>query len=160
MKLSDKGIELLRVLEDCKFFPYDDQTGKPTYVWVPGATIGVGHLIIESEWTKYSHGISSDEVNELLRGDIGPVETVITNFNLTLKESLPQNKFDALCIFTFNIGISGFMGSSVAKMIQNKFATTQYATIEDAWKAWNKAQGKVMPGLVNRRKSEWELYCS
>ena len=27
-----------------------------------------------------------------------------------------------------------------------------------AWKAWNKSQGQVMQGLVNRRNAEWDVY--
>jgi lysozyme len=46
---SDDGTALLKEAEALFLAPYDDQTEKPTSVWVPGATIGYGHLILECQ---------------------------------------------------------------------------------------------------------------
>ena len=43
-------------------------------------------------------------------------------------------------------------------MINDPSAPSTYPSLEDAWKAWNKSQGKVMRGLENRRASEWRIY--
>jgi len=53
---SDAGTELLEKAEALFLEPYDDQTEKPTAVWVPGATIGYGHLITQNEWSTYENG--------------------------------------------------------------------------------------------------------
>lgn len=61
-------------------------------------------------------------------------------------------------IFAFNIGKANFNSSSVLKMINNPSAITPYPSLESAWKAWNKSQGKEMRGLNNRRSAEWDIY--
>ena len=33
-----------------------------------------------------------------------------------------------------------------------------YPTLESAWKAWNRSQGKTSNGLINRRQNEWNMY--
>ena len=83
-----------------------------------------------------------------------PFENAVTNsVDTTL---LTQNQFDALVIFVFNIGINSFKNSSVVKIINGE--KTNYKGLEDAWKAWNKSQGRVMQGLNNRRNAEYKLY--
>ncbi|MBS9422768.1 hypothetical protein EAE90_03205 [Photorhabdus caribbeanensis] len=32
------------------------------------------------------------------------------------------------------------------------------SSIDDAWKVWNKSQGKVNQGLINRRASELKIF--
>ena len=72
--------------------------------------------------------------------------------------SLSQSEFDALVIFAFNIGRRAFSGSSVVRLLNNPKTSTGYPSLESAWKAWNKSQGKVMQGLNNRRSAEWRLF--
>ncbi|GGB21831.1 hypothetical protein GCM10007414_39030 [Agarivorans gilvus] len=71
---------------------------------------------------------------------------------------MTQCQFDALVIFVFNVGIDGFKKSSVVKLINDPKANTSYVNLEGAWKAWNKSQGKVNKGLVNRRAAEWNMF--
>ena len=73
---------------------------------------------------------------------------------------LKEQQFDALVFLAYNIGVRGFSTSSVVKLINDEYAVTSYDTLENAWKAWNKSQGKVMRGLENRRAAEWDIYCS
>ena len=35
---------------------------------------------------------------------------------------------------------------------------TNYKTLDDAWMAWNKSQGKVMKGLTRRRQAELDIF--
>jgi len=152
---SLEGIGLLKSIERLATMPYDDQTGKDITAWVAGATIGYGHLISSVEWPKYKDGISQDQALDLFNIDLGPyVNTVKTK----VIASITQNEFDALVIFTFNIGQKAFIHSSVLKMVNNPDAITDYANLEAAWKAWNKSQGIVNRGLTNRREAEWNIY--
>ncbi|MFZ3484223.1 lysozyme [Sphingomonas sp. 3-13AW] len=50
----------------------------------------------------------------------------------------------------YNIGTSGFCGSTVAR----RFNARQWRSGCDAFRMWNKAGGKVVQGLVNRRERE------
>lgn len=155
MLFSQKGIMLLKTIEELAIAPYDDQTGKEITIWVEGATIGYGHLISKSEWSKYKNGLTETEAITLLKVDLSPFIKTIKN---KVKASVSQNEFDALVILVFNIGQTGFSRSSVLKMVNDPSAITPYTTLENAWKAWDKSQGKVNRGLKNRRQAEWNIY--
>lgn len=153
--LGPQGLSLLKEIEQLRLTPYDDQTGKAINKYVAGATIGYGHLISSIEWNTYKGGITEAQAESLLRQDLSPFESTVKT---AITKKLNQHQFDACVILAFNIGASGFRNSSVAKMINGK--KSNYSTLEKAWKAWNKSQGKVMQGLNNRRDSEWNIYNS
>ncbi len=154
-KISSKGMELLKSIERLRLKPYDDQTGKDISSWVEGATVGYGHLINRGEWNKYKNGISKREAEALFIQDLSPYANEVKS---KVKTKLSQNEFDALVILTFNIGRGAFRTSSVLKLVNDPTAKTNYSSLEAAWKAWNKSQGKVMKGLNNRRQAEWDIY--
>ena len=60
----------------------------------------------------------------------------------------------------FNLGQGAFSNSSVVKLINDPSTVIGHAALENAWKSWNKSQGKIMKGLVNRRAAEWRIYTS
>ena len=65
-----------------------------------------------------------------------------------------QNQFDALVCFAYNVGIGNLKSSTLLRMIndgQANAAGSQFLR-------WNKANGKVLSGLVNRRQAEMELF--
>lgn len=153
MEFSQKGKDLLKECEGEALFPYDDQTGKPTKVWCKGATISVGYLISEQEWPLYKDGISQQQSEVLYSKTL---VRFVNCVNDVVRSKLTQSQFDSLVIFCYNIGIGAFSKSSVVKMINGQ--QTNYKTLDDAWLAWNKSQGKVMKGLDNRRKTELQLW--
>lgn len=156
-RLSTQASNLLKGIEALRLKPYDDQTGKEISKWVQGATIGYGHLITKDQWDTYKNGLTSEEADSLFDADIGPTLRLV---NRLVKTQLNQQQFDALVILAFNIGEPNFTSSSVVKMINEPTKPTSYATLEAAWKAWNKSQGKVSKGLENRRQAEWDIYSS
>jgi len=156
MKTSDKAKDIMKAMEKLALQPYDDQVGitlRAITSWVKGATIGYGHLIKSSEWSTYKSGINKNQAEDLFEKDLAPFEQAVDNMT---NKKLSQNEFDALVMLAFNIGISALQGSSVIKMING--GKGSYSTLELAWKAWNKSQGKVMNGLVKRRALEYDLY--
>ena len=154
-QLSTDGMDLLKSIEELRLTTYDDQTGKDITSWVEGATIGYGHLISHGEWDTYKDGINQTEAEALFIKDLSPYVNAV---NSKVTSVISQNQFDALVILTFNIGIGGFESSSVLKLVNNPATNTAYPNLEAAWMAWNKSQGKVMQGLTNRRKAEWDIY--
>ena len=162
MKLSDKGINMLKKLEgsvtkDGRHVIYDDKTGKPVNINEPlpkGATIGYGHLIKPGE--NFRNGITESVATELLRSDIAVAEHAVQN---NIDVMLSQNQYDALVSLAYNIGSKNFTDSTVVKYINNPgFKDTTYPTLESAWKTWNKSGGHVMTGLSNRRNQEWNMF--
>ena len=153
--ISEPGLNLLKSIESLATRPYDDQTGRDISTWVKGATIGYGHLIARSDWDKYKNGISAATAEALFKNDLQPY---VDSVNGHVKAQISQQQFDAMVILAFNIGTRGFASSSVLKLVNDPDAHTNYASLEDAWMAWNKSQGKVMRGLTHRRQAEWKIY--
>lgn len=163
MKMSDDGINWLKNKENKvldkhgNHIIYDDKNGKPVDINGPlprGATIGYGHLIKNGE--DFRHGISEATAVELLRADIATAERAVkNNISVTLK----QNQYDALVSLAYNIGAKNFADSTVVKYINNpNFHSSVYQNLESAWKAWNRSQGEISNGLINRRQYEWNMY--
>lgn len=149
MNFSKHGEELLKQWEGCILHIYPDSSGKPT--------IGIGHLLTKDEIAngKFKSGITLDEAFALLEKDILPA---IDDVNKHVTQSLNQNQFDALVIFTFNIGTHGFDTSSALQAINEK----HFDEVPDDMRKWNKitknGQHVVDEGLVNRREKEIELW--
>jgi type VI secretion system secreted protein VgrG len=162
MHISNHGIETLKqiegmVIRNRKHVIYDDKTGEPVPRCAPlpnGATIGYGHLIKSGE--SFTHGITEDAATEILRADVARAENTVCK---TITVPLAQNQFDALVIFAFTIGEKNFARSTVVKYINNPdFISTQYPTLDAAWRAWNKSGGRVVRGLARRREMELKLF--
>lgn len=155
LRLSARGIQLLKDIEDFRAQPYDDQTGRTISQWCAGATIGYGHLIAKQHWDAYKDGISEADAARLLVDGLVSRETTVQRAIIV---PLKPHQFDALVLLAYNIGNSAFKGSSVVKLINDPRRITRYPTLETAWKAWKRSQGQVNNGLVNRRACEWRLY--
>lgn len=146
MKISENGFELIRTFEGFRSEAYRDSVG----IW----TIGYG-------WTHPVDGISidngmmitSDKAENLLRVGIQKYEQ---NINRYVKVPLTQNQFDALVSFAYNLGSQALNQSTLLKLLNA--GNTQGAAEE--FLRWNKAGGRVLPGLTRRREAERELFLS
>ena len=154
MQMSENGLELLKEWEGFELKVYKDSANLPT--------IGVGHLITKSEQTsgnimiagvavKYTAGLTDQQALDLLSQDVRPAEQAVNN---GAKVTLSQNQFDALVSFTFNVGVGAFNGSTLLKVLNQG----QYDQVPTQLRRWNKAGGKVVQGLVNRRENEVRLW--
>jgi lysozyme len=76
-------------------------------------------------------------------------ELVTSNIN--------QNQFNALVSFAYNVGTGNFASSTLLKKINKN---PNDLTIKAEFLRWNKAGGKVLNGLTNRRNEEADLYFS
>lgn len=131
---SDQGIMMIRRFEGLHLESYKDPIG----IW----TIGWGH----TKNVKAGMHISLDEAAEFLLQDLAPAENAVNSYG-----DFNQNQFDALVSFTFNCGIG-----NLHKLMRNGERTK--AQVADAILLYNKAGGKVLKGLENRRKEERDLF--
>jgi lysozyme len=154
MQMSAHGLALLEQWEGFELKLYKDSAGLPT--------IGVGHLLTKSELSSgkitidgiavnYTDGLSQQQVTDLLGQDVEPAAAAV---NSGVKVPLNQNQFDALCSFTFNVGVAAFTNSTLLKLLNQK----QYDQVPDQLLRWTRAGGKVVQGLVNRRNNEIKLW--
>jgi lysozyme len=141
MHLSDDGIQAIyrRECSAPTFQPaltaYQDSGGN----W----TIGCGHTGGVHE----GQTITRAQADELFRRDIAPCEDAV---NSAVKVTLLQPEFDALCSFAFNVGVGAFHSSTLLK----KLNEGSYSAVPGELRRWNKSNGQVNRGLVNRRESE------
>lgn len=75
---------------------------------------------------------------------------------------LESNQEAALLSLVYNIGQGNFMKSGVFRYLRNaeNGKKLPLKLIEQSWLSWNKAGGKPLKGLTNRRLAEWALFTS
>ncbi len=143
MNVSTGGLNFLKRLEGEVFKVYTDAAGF--------LTAGVGHLLIAQDNLRAGQQISKSQSDAFLRADVRQAETAV---NQAVKVPLSQNEFDALCSFTFNVGIGAFNKSTLLK----KLNAGDRTGAANEFARWNKAGGKVQNGLVKRRAAEKALF--
>ena len=70
---------------------------------------------------------------------------------------LTQNQFNSLVSFAYNVGTGNFSSSTLLKKVNKN---PNDLTLKAEFLRWNKAGGKVINGLTNRRNEEADLYFS
>lgn len=138
MKISDRGIALIKKFEGCKLTAYK---AVPTEKYW---TIGYGHYGSD---VQPGMAITQYQADLFLLLDCEKFEKKVEKYNA--KYHWTQNEFDALVSFAYNIG-------SIDQLTDNGKRTKQQ--IADKIPAYNKAGGKVLPGLTKRRTAEKEMF--
>ena len=95
--------------------------------------------------------ITLDEAEYFLRQDVAFAEKEVSRHNLNIN----QNQFDALVSFVFNLGVGNFARSTLLRKIKSN---PNDPTIRKEFERWIYAGGKVLNGLVRRRREEADLY--
>lgn len=139
MKISQKGIDLIKKFEGCRLKAYKDSVG----VW----TIGWGN----TSHAKAGMAITQQQAETFLKEDIVPVERVLNGMGV----NFTQNQFDALCSWIFNLGTANFNSSTMRKYIIAKKGDVE---ITDQLIKWHNAGGKPLTGLKRRRVAEANMF--
>lgn len=144
MRISNKGRDFIKGFESLRLVAYPDPAtgGKP---W----TIGWGH----TKGVKPGDRITQEQAEQFLSDDLAVFEMSV---NSAIKRPMTQNQFDAMVSLAFNIGGPEFAGSTLVK----KFNAGDVQGTADQFPRWKFSDGKVMPGLVKRRKAEREMFLS
>jgi len=145
MQISDTGLKATMTHEGFRKTAYRDSAG----LW----TIGVGHLIRPTETHLISSWLVDAEVRDILREDVRAAEAAV---NRLVKVPLTQGQFDALVSFTFNVGAGALARSGLLRAVN----AGRFQDVPGEFRKWNKAGGRVVKGLVNRREAEITLWGS
>ncbi|ATQ42615.1 glycoside hydrolase family protein [Caulobacter mirabilis] len=114
-------------------------------------TIGYGHTLTAREGAE----VSEPDAEALLMYDLINVAHAVNEQVFT---PLTQNQFDALCAFTFNVGVENFRRSSVLRRV-NEGQLLQAACAMEMWrKADFEGERIVIDALVRRRSAEKTLF--
>lgn len=149
-----KSIDKLVELEGLRQKVYLDSATKKT--------IGIGHLLtvdelltskikIRGKYYDYSMGLDIDLCKKLCEQDLDRFCEAVDEL---VEVDLTQNQFDALVIFCFNVGIRAFSKSTLLKLLNQG----DYKSVPGQLLRWNKSNGKVIAGLINRRDAEIKLW--
>lgn len=135
MKTSENGIRLIRQFEGCRLSAYQCAAG----VW----TIGYGH----TAGVRKGQRITQAQAEKDLKNDLAAFETKVKKYDSRYHWN--QNQFDALVSFAFNVGNIDQLTANGARDIK---------TISRKMLQYNKAAGKTLLGLTERRKAEQALF--
>ena len=139
MKTSVEGLALIKKFEGLELEAYKCAAG----VW----TIGYGHTKDVKEGDEWSES----HADHMLEVELEEFEGYI-NDNVTV--ALSQNQFDALVSWVYNLGPANLKASTMLKVLNSG----DYEGVPAQIKRWNKAGGKVLEGLIRRRKAEALLF--
>ena len=135
----------------------------PAHLW----TVGVGHVMYPEQAklpvaeriafqidTKDFYNRSMEQVDALLAKDLMRFERGVARYCPVALDH--QGIFDALVSFSFNVGLGNLQRSGL-RMKTNR---GEFEEAAEEFMKWTKAAGRVLPGLVKRRKDERALYLS
>jgi lysozyme len=174
-KVNKNGITLIHASEGCRLKAYADpasplarELAKPepnrTRGWqqlsgspwtVGWGTTGLDYYNLDkdgkplpigpnTEWTQEQCDKRSEE-------DIAKFGEQVLKL---VKVELTDNQFAALVCFSYNVGIGNLRNSGLLRLLNQG----KYGEAADQFLLWNKAGGKVLPGLVKRREAERRLF--
>ena len=139
MKISLEGLGLIKKFEGCELEAYKCAAG----VW----TIGYG----STKGVKEGDSLTQEDADKLLRHEMNEYEGYIKDM---VKIDLKQNEFDSLVSWVFNLGPANLKTSTMLKVINDN----KLEEVPSQMKRWNKANGKVLEGLIRRREAEALLF--
>lgn len=144
MRTSTNGIAVAHHFESCKLEAYPDPGSSDGKPW----TIGWGHtgpeVIKGLRWTQR-------QADAAFIADLMKFERAVTSL-ITVK--LTQGQFDALVLFTYNVGENSLATSTLRRILN----AGDYAGVPAQLARWNKNDGKIMKGLIRRRAAEAALW--
>lgn len=140
MDISANGLKLIKKWEGGPWLQAK-RFGSEKYL-----SIGYGHYGPD---VRMGQTITKAQAEELLKKDVAGAVSKVNTLNNRYGYNFNQNEFDALCSFCYNIG-------NVMQVSAN--GTRSKKQIADSMLLYNKSCGKVLQGLVNRRKDEQKLF--
>jgi lysozyme len=146
MKLSDKGYELIKRFEGYSDRPYKCPAGI--------STIGYGNTYYPNG-TKVKitdRAITREYANEILAHTADEFAEDVLKI---VKSKITVNQLNALTSFAYNVGVANLQKSTLLKLVN---INPNDGNIAKEFLKWNKAAGKVLNGLTNRRIAESALY--
>jgi lysozyme len=148
MRLSQNGLTLIKKFEGFRSHPYLCSAGIPT--------IGYGSTYYENGVrVKLSDSpISEEWAEELLKKNVVHYDVAV---NSLTRDDITQNQYDALVSFAYNVGVTNFKNSTLLKRVN---ANPKDPNITNQFMKWIRAGGRVIKGLILRRREEAQLYFS
>lgn len=148
MKLNNEGYQLITKHEGLVLKPYLCPAKVPT--------IGYGNTYYEDgkRVTLLDKPITKERAFEMFKEIADRFAKAVSQ---SVVSDLNQRQFNALVSFAYNVGVANFKKSTLLRIVN---ANPNNKQIENEFRKWTKANGKVLPGLVKRRQDESNYYFS
>ena len=144
MKISEKGLALIKEFEGCQLTAYQDEVG----VYTIGYGITNADKSVTKTTIKKGLKITKEKAEEWLEECLNKLYAPkIMKYDV--RYNWNQNEFDALLSFAFNLG-------SIDQLTAN--GSRSKSVIGNKLLEYNKAGGRVYAGLTRRRKAERDLF--
>lgn len=145
--INQDGLDLIKQWEGKYLTAYHGAADRPGLL-----TIGYGHTDAAGP-PKVTAGmtITEKQAEDILRNDLYGCESDVAQL---VKVPLNDNQFAALVSFVFNVGVANFRSSTLLR----KLNSGAYDAVPAELQKWNKANGKRVQGLANRRAAEAGLW--
>ncbi|QLG46064.1 lysozyme [Costertonia aggregata] len=149
MRTSNIGIQHIKDWEQLRLKAYKPL---PNDRW----TIGYGNTFYEDGTpVRENDVITVEEAEKLLRIILAKFENSVNRY---VTSNINQSQFDALVSFAYNVGSHNLKRSTLLRVIN--YDPNDLKEIERQFMRWVRSKGRIIKGLINRRKSEFELYAS
>jgi lysozyme len=157
MKTGEKGIALIKLFEGCRKRPYRCPAGLwtvgyGTVLYLDQIALKMPERLTYSLRPEHDREFSQDEIDAFLREELNSTERGVAR--LCPASAGDQGKFDALVSFAYNCGLGALQRSSI-RLAYNRGEIDQAA---DGFLKYTRGGGKILPGLVARRKAERSLF--
>jgi lysozyme len=146
MRLNNAGYLLICKFEGLSLTPYLCSAKVPT--------IGYGNCYYPNgkKVTMQDKAITKPQAFEMFKFI---ADKFAVKVNELIKSNVNQNQFNALVSLSYNIGLNAFSKSTLLKKVN---FNPDDLTIKKEFLKWNKAGGKEVKGLTNRREQESQIY--
>ena len=147
MKISSRGLELIKDFEGFSSSAYLDVVNIPTIGW--------GNTFYE-DGTKVKLGDQISKTDALKLLEVVANRDFADKIFPSIKVKVSQSQFDAMVSLAYNIGVGAFLKSTLLKKVN----AGDFTGAGEEFLRWNKAGGKVVLGLTRRREREKQLFLS
>jgi GH24 family phage-related lysozyme (muramidase) len=153
LTLSDAGVAMIKRFEGFRGNLYNDPVGHCSVGY--GERVHRGNCNGDASEQPYRDGISEQQATELLRQRLNDFQRLI---NDTVTVEMNQNQYDSLVSFSYNVGSGNFRQSTLLRLLNQG----NYGAVPAELRKWTKGRvnGQLvdLPGLVNRRNDEANLF--
>jgi lysozyme len=146
MQISNKGLELIKRFEGYSDRPYLCAAGKPTISY------GLTYYPNGKKVTMKDSKITKEQGDEMFYKIVSEFAADVLKL---VKSKISVNQLNALTAFSYNVGMGNFQKSTLLKLVN---INPNDGNIAKEFLKWNKAAGKELKGLTNRRIAESALY--
>ena len=144
---------LIKRWEGLRLVPYQDPIG----LW----TVGYGHLMGDGKTKPMMDKITQAEADTLFDDDFHHHRALMQHYvkktarrRSTILIAMNPYQIGAVTSLVYNIGAGRFAASTICRLL----ADGDWDAAEQQFHLWRRAGGKILKGLVNRRREEADLF--